>query len=101
MKTYLFNIEKHREIMADLGAADDLVFRRLIDVYYLREGPLPKDITELARLVDYDADVVAGVVEHFFRLTDEGWRREDLDADIAARKPLKVRGRPRKIEIAP
>lgn len=102
MESYRFNIARYRAETRDFGPADDLVYRRLIDFYYIREGPLPNSLQDLANLIDFDVEVVAGVVEAMFTPSPEGWRKAEFDADIAARKPnrlKKPRGRPRRIVV--
>lgn len=102
MDSYRFNIKRHRAEVEGLGPADDLVYRRLTDLYYFSGGPLPNSLHELANLIDFDVEVVAGVLETFFTLTDKGWCKPEFDAEIAASRPLvKKRGRPRKVATAP
>lgn len=98
MESYRFDIRAYREQTADIGPADDLVYRRLMDLYYLKEGPLHPDLHEVAAEIDFDPEVVAGVLEAFFTLTPEGWLHERMQADILARRPVR-KGRPRKIKI--
>jgi uncharacterized protein YdaU (DUF1376 family) len=64
---------------------EDLAYRRLLDQYYLREGPLPADIQATAKLVrmrSMAADVEV-VLKEFFVLTDDGWRHSRCDKEIA------------------
>lgn len=98
MDAYRFDIRAYREQTADIGPADDLAYRRLIDLYYVTEGPLHPDVHEVAKEIDFDPEVVAGVLEAFFTLTPEGWLHERIRADILARQPLKTR-KPRKIKL--
>lgn len=105
MQTYKFNIAAYHRQTREIGPADDLVYRRLMDLYYLREGPLLSDVKIVAQSVEYDADVVAGVLETFFKLTPEGWTHDAMQKEINAAKkataPPKKRGRPRKVGPAP
>lgn len=98
MDAYRFDIRAYREQTRELGPADDLAYRRLMDYYYLREEPLQMDVYEIAEAVDFDPEVVAGVLETFFIKTDEGWLHEKMQADILARQPPK-RAKPRKIKL--
>jgi len=64
---------------------EDLAYRRLLDVYYMREGPLPADIQVTAKLVrmrSMAADVES-VLREFFTLTDEGWTHPCCDSENA------------------
>jgi len=63
---------------------EDLAYRRLLDLYYLREGPLPLDIQVTAKLVRMRsmASDVESVLNEFFTSTDEGWRHERCDEEL-------------------
>ena len=100
MDAYVFNIRAYREHAALMGPADDLAYRRLIDYYYLREGPLPSDVQHVAQEIDFDADVVLGVLENFFKNTSEGWVHERMQADILLRARInKTRGKVKQIKL--
>jgi uncharacterized protein YdaU (DUF1376 family) len=63
---------------------EDIAYRRLLDAYYLAEGPLPVDdvrCARLARMRDH-VDIVRAVLAEFFVLTDDGWRHARCDAEI-------------------
>jgi uncharacterized protein YdaU (DUF1376 family) len=64
---------------------EDLAYRRLLDVYYMREGVLPADIQQAAKLVRLRscAGDVESVLREFFTLTEDGWRHSRCDAEIA------------------
>jgi hypothetical protein len=68
MNVYKFNIARYLSQTKDIGPADDLVYRRLIDLYYIVEGPIAGDAARIASLVEYDVDVVEGVLEAFLLL---------------------------------
>lgn len=62
-------------------------YRLLIDLYYVRETPLPADDAALFRLVcartDDEKQAVSTVLAEFFVRTDEGWRHTRCDEEIA------------------
>jgi len=63
---------------------EDLAYRRLLDLYYLREAPLPADIQATAKLIrmrSMAADVEA-VLNEFFVLTNDGWAHARCDEEI-------------------
>lgn len=74
---------------------EDLAYRRLLDLYYLREGALPADIQATAKLVrmrSFAADVES-VLNEFFTLTDAGWVHERCDEEIAKMQDKQAKAR--------
>jgi uncharacterized protein YdaU (DUF1376 family) len=74
---------------------EDLAYRRLLDQYYLREGPLPADIQVTAKLVrmrSMAADVES-VLKEFFILTDNGWIHERCETEIAHMQDKQAKAR--------
>lgn len=72
---------------AHLSMLEDGAYRRLLDVYYRTEKPLPTDVKEVCRLVRAvskgDREAVKAVLNEFFKPTDDGWRQPRADAEIA------------------
>ena len=86
MHHYPFHIGDYVAHTRHLSPLEDLAYRRLLDAYYLREGPLPHDVATCARLIglrDHEAEVGAVLVE-FFEDAVEGWRSGRADEEIAA-----------------
>ncbi len=86
MHHYPFHIGDYVAHTRHLTPIEDLAYRRLLDAYYLREGPLPKDVEATARLIglrEYVPDVEAVLLE-FFEEDDEGWRSARCDEEIEA-----------------
>lgn len=83
---YQFHIRDYLTKTRHLTLIEDLAYRRLLDTYYTEEAPLPEDANRCARLIAMTehVDAVALVLNEFFTLTDEGWRNERADAEIAA-----------------
>lgn len=85
MNYYPFHLGDYASHTAHLEPMEDLVYRRLLDLYYLREGPLPADIQATAKLIrarSMSADVES-VLQEFFELTEDGWRQSRCDEEIA------------------
>ena len=81
---YPFHLGDYATHTAHLEPMEDLAYRRLLDLYYLREGPLPLDIQVTAKLVrmrSMAADVES-VLNEFFLQTDEGWRHARCDEEL-------------------
>lgn len=75
MNFYSFHIGDYATHTAHLEPMEDLAFRRLLDLYYLRETALPSDVAECARLIRMRSNVadVESVLKEFFTLSNEGW----------------------------
>ena len=86
------------------------VYRCLIDIYYISEAPLPKDLRAVCRLVcarsKDEREAVELVLEEFFLLTDEGWSNSRCDLEIEAARAKseknkelgRLGGRPKKTQ---
>lgn len=85
MDWYKFSIVEHQRDTAEMPDAEDLAYRRLMDLYYLNEGPIPVGIDELVDLVRLDADVIEPVLEGFFKITEQGYLHEGWQVQIEAR----------------
>ena len=105
MKWYKFNLHDYIRATSHIGDADDLCYRRLIDLYYLTEKPLTEDVRALAKHVRMDPEIVQGVLEEFFLKTVDGWVHEEIQEDVDRRTSRlemnrqsgKMGGRPRKL----
>ena len=84
MNYYPFHLGDYAAHTAHLEPMEDLAYRRMLDVYYMREGPLPSNAAECARLVRLRANVadVEAVLNEFFTLTGDGWRHFRCDEEI-------------------
>jgi uncharacterized protein YdaU (DUF1376 family) len=81
---YNFNIGDYLKHTAHLTPEEDLAYRRLLDVYYDTETPIPTDIPQVSRRLRVDSVFVQLVLDEFFQLTDEGYRNKRADREIAA-----------------
>ncbi len=85
MNYYPFHIGDYATHTAHLEPMEDLAYRRVLDLYYLREGPLPADVAEVARLIRMrnDVDMVERILGEFFKLFAAGWIHERCDAELS------------------
>ena len=85
MNYYPFHIGDYLARTAHLDPIEDIAYRRLIDLYYLREAQLPKDPEEVAKLIRMrsDVNVVRSVLKEFFSETDTGWAHQRCDYEIS------------------
>lgn len=90
MNWYKFKIsEFYEKIGVGLTVEEELIYRKLIDLYYLNDGPLPNVMEELVDAVGMgDVGTVMRVLRGFFLLSKEGdcWHDEVIDRDLMNRK---------------
>mgnify|MGYP000081221961 CR=1 FL=1 len=88
MNYYPFHIGDYASATRHLSWDEDLAYRRLLDVYYTSEKPLPSDLRQVCRLVlattESQRAAVEVVLAEFFELTAEGWASSRADAEIVA-----------------
>lgn len=73
MYYYQFHIGDYRADTAHLDNDEDLAYRRLLDMYYDLEKPIPIDTEWVSRRLRLDSEVVLRVLKDFFVLRDDGW----------------------------
>lgn len=85
MNFYPMHIGDYAAHTGHLSELEDLAFRRMIDVYYLNERPLPADINKIARSIRMPThcESIAIVLDDFFDLHDDGWHNKRCDEEIA------------------
>lgn len=84
MNFYPFHIGDYLSHTAHLEPMEDLAYRRMIDLYFVREGCLPVDPLEVAKLIRLrgELEVVKSVLLEFFTETPEGWANTRCDYEI-------------------
>ena len=85
MNYYPFHLGDYTAHTSHLELLEDLAYRRLLDLYYLKEELIPRDIQETARLIRMKAHTedVETVLREFFKETESGWRHSRCDEEIA------------------
>ena len=79
---YKFHIGDYLTHTIHLDDADDLAYRRLLDLYYLSEKPLSLDINSVAKKCRMDPEIIEPMLAEFFERTEEGWRNPRADVEI-------------------
>ncbi len=85
MHYYRFNVGDYIRDCSHLSLIEDIVYRRLLDIYYVDEG-LHGDAATLARRIRAadQVQVVEQVLSEFFELVDGCWKNSRCDKEIAA-----------------
>ena len=85
MHYYQFNIGDYQSHTAHLSETEDLIYRRLLDWYYLHEIPIPLDNEETARQIRMrsHSDCIASLLKEYFEKTENGWIHHRADKEIA------------------
>lgn len=79
---YKFHLGDYITHTLHLSDAEDLAYRRLLDLYYMSEKPIPLDTDAVSRKIRLDLDITEAVLNEFFERTDEGYRNGRCDAEI-------------------
>lgn len=84
MHYFQFNIGDYARDTAHLTEMEDLAYRRMLDLYYRAEGPLPSSIDEIARLIRMRSHTssIAIVLQDFFEDCAEGFRNHRADQEL-------------------
>ena len=109
MHYYQFHIGDYRAATSHLSNEEDLAYRRLLDMYYDSESPIPTDIDWVSRRLRLGSDVVMSVLTDMFEPTEKGWVNKRADAEIQAYHAFKLKqqtngkrgGRPKKTQAKP
>ena len=85
MNFYTFHIGDYISNTHYLDLYEDLAYRRMMDLYYQKEEPLPNDIEKIAKMIRMreQLDAVESILNEFFILDDGVWRHTRCDAELA------------------
>jgi uncharacterized protein YdaU (DUF1376 family) len=103
---YKFHLGDYITHTTHLSDAEDLAYRRLLDLYYMSEKPIPLNTESVSRKIRLDLDITESVLGEFFEKTETGYFNHRCDAEIARynkqvennRSLGKRGGRPKKTE---
>ena len=103
MHFYRFHIGDYKSATAHLSNEEDLAYRRLLDMYYDTEKPIPLETDWVARRIRVGSEVVVTVLQDMFVETENGWIHDRCDEEICeyhrmadrARANGKAGGRPK------
>ena len=83
MYYYQFHIGDYRAATAHLSNDEDLAYRRLLDMYYDTEKPIPLDVPWVAKRIRIKLAIVGDVLRDMFVQTDDGFVHTRCDKEIA------------------
>lgn len=72
MNYYPFHVGDYSAHTAHLTPIEDIAYRRLLDLYYLREGPITGEVESISRLIRMtdNQSTVLDVLQEFFKVSD-------------------------------
>ncbi|HHZ95131.1 MAG TPA: DUF1376 domain-containing protein, partial [Flavobacteriales bacterium] len=84
MHYFQFNIGDYASATAHLEPLEDLIYRRLLDLYYSTEKPICDDLNKVARIIRMrtHSDFITSVLDEFFVLENDGWHCDRVDVEI-------------------
>jgi uncharacterized protein YdaU (DUF1376 family) len=84
MNFYPFHIGDYAAHTKHLSLIEDLAYRRLLDLYYTSEKPLPEDPKRVARLIGMRDHLqeVSDVLSDFFTISEQGHINKRCDDEI-------------------
>lgn len=87
MNYYEHHLGDYLRDTISLTMLEEGAYRRLLDVYYSQEVPLPANFAECCRLAraytKAERDAVKVVLQRFFTATEDGYRQKRADEEIA------------------
>lgn len=85
MNYFPFHVGDYAAHTSHLEPMEDLAYRRMLDLYYLREEPLPAEPAAVARLIRMRTNIadVETVLQEFFILGEQGWMHTRCDDEIS------------------
>lgn len=88
MNYYPFHLGDYAAHTRHLSLMEDLAYRRMLDLYYTSEQPLPDDPEKVARLIGMRDQMreVSDVLSDFFLKSDTGYINARCDREIVAYK---------------
>lgn len=106
MHYYQFNIKDYSFATIRMSLMEDLAFRRMLDLFYESENPLPFELKRIAKLIGMTEhqEEIRDVLNEFWTETESGWVNSRAQEEItkyqskadAARLNGKKGGRPSK-----
>ena len=106
MHHYPFHVADYMLSTAHLTPMEDIAYRRLIDLYYSTEKPIPLETHSVSRKIRLECEVVTSVLNEFFEKRDDGYHNDRCDDELSRYSGIcernktngKAGGRPKKTQ---
>lgn len=82
MNYYPHHIGDYKAATAHLSNDEDLAYRRLLEMYYDTERPIPLETQWVSRRLRLETQPIENVLKDFFERRDDGWHHARCDAEI-------------------
>jgi len=95
MRFYPFHVGDYQAHTSHLTDVEDLAYRRMLDLYYLGEAPLPNDPQWIARRIRMPAAIqeVSQILDEYFQAAEDGLQHNKrCDAEISSYQRMKTGG---------
>lgn len=95
MHYYQFNIGDYAKSTKHLSPMEDLAYRRMLDLFYDSEKPLPCEIPAIARLIvmrEYQEEIRQVLIE-YWEETEHGWINKRANEDLTAYKEKSLKAK--------
>jgi len=95
MRFYPFHVGDYQAHTSHLTDVEDLAYRRMLDLYYLGEAPLPNDPQWIARRIRMPAAIqeVSQILVEYFQAAEDGLQHNKrCDAEISSYQRMKTGG---------
>jgi len=95
MNYYPFHLGDYAAHTAHLEPMEDLAYRRMLDLYYRTEFPLPSETAAICRLIRMKGheEAVEAVLHEFFENMEQGWVHARCEAEIAKMQDKQAKAR--------
>jgi len=80
---YKFHIGDYITHTKHISDAEDLTYRRLLDLYYMSEKPIALDIKLVARKIGMEIEETESVLVEFFDKQEDGYHNNRANVEIA------------------
>ena len=93
MNYYNFHIGDYRGATAHLSNDEDLCYRRILDLYYDKDGDITDNVSLIARRVRFSEKIVQSILQEFFQKTDAGWVHHRAQKELDSFQNLSKAGK--------
>ena len=93
MHHFPFHIGDYLAATSHLSNDEDLAFRRILDMYYHTELPIPLDTKWVAKRLRVSVEAIESVLQDLFAKHDDGYHHKRCDEEIEKYQSFTVSGR--------